>query len=80
MRRVPQGKLITINDFRVTLAKKHGATIGCSITTGTFARVAASAAEEQRQRREKQTMPYWRTLKTGGEINKKYAGGVEIQK
>lgn len=28
MRRVPSGKLITINQIRETLARKHGATIG----------------------------------------------------
>jgi hypothetical protein len=28
MRKVPRGKLITINEIRAALAKKHGATIG----------------------------------------------------
>jgi hypothetical protein len=77
MRRVPEGKLITINEMRAALAKKHGATIGCPITTGIFAWVAANAAEEQRQKGEKNITPYWRTLKTGGVINPKYPGGIE---
>ena len=34
MKQAPKGKLITINEIRSTLAKKHGATIGCPITTG----------------------------------------------
>ena len=80
MRRVPRGKLVTINEIRAALAKKHGATIGCPITTGIFAWIAANAAEEQRQKGERDTTPYWRTLKTGGEINPKYPGGVEAQK
>lgn len=80
MRRVPEGKLITINEMRVALAKKHGATIGCPITTGIFAWIAANAAEEQRQKGEKGITPYWRTLKTGGVINPKYPGGVEAIK
>ncbi|HVP40902.1 MAG TPA: MGMT family protein [Candidatus Krumholzibacteriaceae bacterium] len=80
MKRVPAGKVITINEIRCALAKKHGATIGCPITTGIFAWVAANAAEEQKQKGEKNTIPYWRTLKTGGEINEKYPGGVEAQK
>ncbi len=80
MRRVPKGKLVTINDIRAALAKKHGATIGCPITTGIFAWVAANAAEEQRQKGEKDIIPYWRTLKTGGVINEKYPGGAENQK
>jgi alkylated DNA nucleotide flippase Atl1 len=80
MRRVPEGKLITINEIRVALAKKHGATIGCPMTTGIFAWVAANAAEEQRQEGGKDITPYWRTLKTGGVINPKYPGGVEALK
>ena len=33
MGKVPRGKLITINQIRIFLAQKHGASIGCSITT-----------------------------------------------
>jgi len=80
MRKVPEGKLTTINEIRAALAKKHGATIGCPITTGIFAWIAANAAEEQRQKGEKDIAPYWRTLKTGGVINEKYPGGVEAQR
>jgi len=80
MRRVPKGKLVTINEIRKALAKKHDASIGCPITTGIFAWVAAHAAEEQRQEGKKDTTPYWRTLKTGGEVNPKYPGGDEKQR
>ena len=80
MRRVPEGKLTTINEIRKALAKKHNATIGCPITTGIFAWIAANTAEEQRQEGEKDITPYWRALKTGGVINLKYPGGVEAQK
>jgi len=80
MRKVPEGKLVTINEIRAALAKKHKATIGCPITTGIFAWIAANAAEEQRLEGKKDTTPYWRTLKTGGLINEKYPGGVEGQK
>ena len=80
MKRVSEGKLTTINEIRAALAKKHGATIGCPITTGIFAWVAANAAEEQKEKGEKNITPYWRTLKTGGEINEKYPGGVDAQK
>jgi len=80
MRKVPEGKLTTINEIRAVLAKKHGATIGCPITTGIFAWIAANAAEEQKQQGTRDITPYWRTLKTGGEINQKYPGGVEAQK
>jgi len=76
MKRVPRGKVITINDIRTRLAKKHGATIGCPITTGIFAWIAAHAAEESTADGETNITPYWRTLKSGGELNPRYPGGV----
>lgn len=80
MRSVPEGKLTTINEMRAALAKKHKASIGCPITTGIFAWIAANAAEERRQMGDKDITPYWRTLKTGGVLNEKYPGGVKVQK
>ncbi len=76
MRKVPKGKLITINEIRAYLARKHKASIGCPITTGIFAWIAAHAAEEEFEAGAKTITPYWRTLKTGGELNEKYPGGV----
>lgn len=80
MRKVPEGKLATINEIRAALARKHDATIGCPMVTGLFARIAACAAEEQRQEGRVDITPYWRTLKSGGVINAKYPGGVEGQR
>jgi len=76
---VPGGKLITINQIRETLARKHGATIGCPITTGIFASISARAAEEAAAAGITDITPYWRTLKSRGELNPKYPGGVEDQ-
>ncbi len=78
MRRVPKGKLTTIDDLRKALAQKHGATIGCPITTGIFAWIAAHAAAEAEAEGAKRTTPYWRTLKSNGELNPKYPGGIEL--
>ena len=80
MKKVPEGKLTTINRILEALAKKHEATIGCPITTGIFASIAAHAAGEQIQKGQKNITPYWRTLKVGGVINEKYPGGTEEQK
>jgi alkylated DNA nucleotide flippase Atl1 len=80
MKKVPKGKLTTINEIRQALAKKHNATIGCPLTTGIFAWIAANAAEEQKQQGTVDVTPYWRTLKTGGFLNEKYPGGTEAQK
>jgi hypothetical protein len=76
MKKVPKGKLITINEIRATLAKKHSADFACPITTGIFAWIAAHAAEEGAADGDKRITPYWRTLKTGGELNPKYPGGI----
>jgi hypothetical protein len=76
MRRVPKGRLTTIDAIRKSLAERHGATIACPITTGIFAWIAAHAAVEAEAEGRKRTTPYWRTLRTGGEINPKYPGGV----
>ncbi len=80
MGKVPRGKLITINEIREILAERHCASIGCPITTGIFAWVAAHAAEEAATEGKRETIPYWRTLKSRGVINEKYPGGVETQK
>jgi len=80
MRKVPKGKLTTINDIREALAKKYHATICCPLTTGIFSWIAAYAAEEQRQKGATAITPYWRTLKIGGLINEKYPGGLASQK
>ena len=76
---VPKGKLTTINQIRSIIAQKHRATIGCPITTGIFAWVAAHAAEEAGAAGKKNITPYWRTLKSTGELNEKYPGGTRAQ-
>ncbi len=80
MRRVPKGRLATISEVRACLAKKHGTDIACPMTTGIFAWIAAHAAEEARAAGEKDMTPYWRTLKSGGELNPKYPGGIPALK
>lgn len=77
MKRVRRGKLTTIDAIRKSLAKKHGVTIACPITTGIFAWIAAHAADECELAGRKRITPYWRTLKTGGELNPKYPGGIK---
>jgi hypothetical protein len=76
MKKVRRGKLTTIDAIRNALAQKHGATIACPITTGIFAWIAAHAADEAETEGLARITPYWRTLKSGGELNPKYPGGV----
>jgi hypothetical protein len=77
MKKIGRGRLTTIDALRRALAKKHGATIACPITTGIFAWIAAHAANEDESGGRKRVTPYWRTLKTGGELNPKYPGGIK---
>ena len=79
MKKVPEGRLTTINDIRRVLAQKHGTNFACPITTGIFAWVAAHAAEEMAGEGKKDITPYWRTLKSKGELNEKYPGGAAAQ-
>jgi hypothetical protein len=77
MKKVRRGKLTTIEAIRKVLAEKHGTTTACPITTGIFAWIAAHAADEAEQAGRTRITPYWRTLKTSGELNPKYPGGIK---
>lgn len=79
IRRVPKGRVTTINQMREVIAQRHGATIGCPITTGIFAWIAAHAAEEAAAAGRQRITPWWRVLKEGGKLNPKFPGGIEEQ-
>lgn len=80
MRKVPKGRLTTINDIRAILAERHGSTIACPICTGIFASISARAAQDDLLAGKKRVTPYWRTLKLNGELNPKYPGGIAAQR
>jgi hypothetical protein len=77
MKSVRRGRLTTIDLIRQALADKYDVSIACPMTTGIFAWIAAHAANEAECEGRKRVTPYWRTLKSGGELNPKYPGGVE---
>lgn len=76
IRKVPRGKLATTNELRAAVARSHRAAVGCPITTGIFAWMAAHAADEAASLGEPNITPYWRALKVKGELNPKYPGGI----
>lgn len=76
MSRIPEGKVITVRQIREFLAFKHNAEFTCPMTAGIFISLAARASCE----REDNRIPFWRTLKTDGELNAKYPGGIDYQK
>ncbi len=76
MAQVPNGEVITTDRIRAYLAKKAEADLTCPLTAGIFINICAQASVE----REKDKIPYWRTLKANGELNEKYPEGVDGQK
>ena len=77
MKKARKGKLITFDEIRFWIAKKHRATTSCAMVTGIHATIAAHAANELELQGRKRVTPYWRTLKTGGEVNPKFPGGLD---
>jgi hypothetical protein len=80
MKKIPERKLITSNEIRAFLAKKHNADFTCQLTAGIFINLAAKASQERENLGSSDLTPYWRTLKKDGELNEKYPGGIEQQR
>lgn len=80
MKKVPKGKLITLSEICMKIARKHNVKACCSLTTGIFVMTGANASEEAANEGKNLHIPYWRTLKIGGFLNEKYPGGAEAQK
>ena len=76
MKQVPAGKLSTTAALREVLARAYGADFTDPMTAGIFTQIAAWASEQ----RSPASMPWWRTLKSDGELNPKYPGGIEMQR
>jgi hypothetical protein len=77
IRTVGKGKLVTLDEIRTVLARKHGVDVCCPMTAGIFVNVVAAAAEEDRVKGKRRIAPYWRCLKRNGELNPKFPNGYE---
>jgi len=81
MAQVPEGRLLSIGKIRELLARRHGTDTTCPLTTGIFIWIAANASQEMVEKGLKEeVIPYWRTVKSKGELVEKYPGGVLFQK
>lgn len=80
IRKVPQGKLVTVAQLRQELARRCKVDVACPLTTGIFVRIAAEAAEEDHRSGKRTVTPYWRVLSQEGRLNPKFPGGVAGQK
>lgn len=76
MKQVPKGKLVTVAQIREYLAKKNDADFTDPMTAGIFINIAAWASYQ----RNEDITPYWRTLKSDGELNVKYPKAIALQK
>lgn len=76
IKKVPQGKLITAAGMRKYLAAQNGADFTDSMTAGIFINIAAWASYQ----RIENITPYWRVLKSDGELNMKYPEAISLQK
>ena len=76
IRKIPFGKILTIEAIRNYFARKNGADFTDLMTVGIFVSIVAWASHQ----RQKDKIAYWRVLKAHGELNPKYPGGIEAQK
>lgn len=76
MRKVPKGKLLTVNQMREYLAKQNDADFTDPMTAGIFVNIVAWASYQRKE----EITPFWRTLKSDGELNAKYPEAIELQK
>ncbi len=81
IRKVQPGEVITLDDLRAVLARKHKVAVACPVSTAIFANMTARAAEEMRQHGVAfaDLTPWWRVLRKGGFLNPKLPGGVARQ-
>jgi hypothetical protein len=81
IRTIGIGEVVTLDDIRQALARRHSVAVACPVSTAIFINMAARAAEERRTRGEsvEGLTPWWRVLKKGGLLNPKLPGGVERQ-
>jgi alkylated DNA nucleotide flippase Atl1 len=82
MKKVPKGKVTTIDRMMAHMAKKHNAGCACPITAGLFVKIAAFASEERLhgQPCSKNETPWWRTLKKDGQLKEKFPDGIDGQR
>ena len=75
IKNVESGKLITTDTLRKYMARTHNTDITCPLTAGIFINICAWASYQRKE----DITPYWRVLKTNGELNPKYPEAFDLQ-
>jgi alkylated DNA nucleotide flippase Atl1 len=78
IRQIPVGSILTVESLRAVLAAEHQADYTCPLTTGIFLRLVAEAAEEE-SGGSPHHLPYWRVVRSGGQLIEKLPGGQAAQ-
>lgn len=76
IKKIPKGKLVTTSQIRDYLAEKKSADFTDPMTAGIFINIVAWASYQ----RTENITPYWRVLKSDGELNIKYPESINLQK
>lgn len=76
IKKVPKGQVITIGQMREYLARVHKADFTDPMTAGIFVNIVAWASYQRKDN----VTPFWRVLKSDGELNAKFPEGIELQK
>lgn len=76
IKKVKLGKVITTGMIREYLAVKEGTDFTDPLTAGIFINIVAWASYQ----RNSDITPYWRVIKSDGELNSRFPLGVESQK
>lgn len=73
IKKIPRGETRTVLQMREELAKAHGATLTCPMTSGIFLRIVAEAAHEELAagKPKDQVTPFWRIIEPKAPIRKK---------
>lgn len=81
LRTLRPGEVLTLDDLRAALARRHQVAAACPVSTAIFANISARSAEERRAMGapEAELTPWWRLLKRDGFLNPKLPGGMARQ-
>jgi hypothetical protein len=81
VRRLQPGELVTLDELRAAIARRHAVAVACPVSTAIFLNMCARASEERREMGipDSELTPWWRVLKKGGFLNPKFPGGTDYQ-
>ena len=68
IKKIPEGKLATVDQIREALAREFGVDFTCPLATGWFVKIIAGKTEDELKEGIKEVSPYWRVVKKNGSL------------